>query len=185
MMTKSNLTSLCLGFMGMLLLCRTSSAETLVPFAPLPLTMSGNTERVALGERLFHDRRLSDQGNRSCANCHPLDQGAMDGHIHAQSADGISLLRNTPTLFNVSFNYFYNWDGMETTLEAHLDKVLLNPKIMNTTWSALLDALRVDPDYAQAFSVAYPNGLTRTTVIDALTSFERRLITPNHPSHSR
>ncbi len=179
MTTKSNFAPFLLGFMGLLLLCRATTAETLEPLAPLPLAMSENVERKALGERLFHDRRLSDQGRRSCATCHPLDRGGMDGRTRAEAADGISILRNTPTLFNVGFNFFYNWDGLVTTLEAHTEKVMLNPKIMNATWPTVLASLQADPDYRQAFAGAYPNGLTQTNLIDALTRFERSLVTPN------
>jgi cytochrome c peroxidase len=179
MMTKNNFIPFLLCFTVMLLLCRATTAETLEPLAPLPLTVPENKERTALGERLFHDRRLSGQGKRSCATCHPLDRGAMDGRVRAEAADGRSQLRNTPSLFNVGFNFFYNWDGVVTTLEAHTEKVMLNPKIMNATWPALLANLRADPDYKKAFDAAYPNGLAQANIVDAVVSFERILITPN------
>lgn len=163
----------------LLMLCRTTGAETVEPLAPLPLTVPENGEKVALGERLFHDNKLSGQGKRSCATCHPLDHGAMDGRVRAEAADGISVLRNTPSLFNVSFNFFYNWDGVVTTLEAHTERIMLSPGIMNATWPDLLATLGADPAYRRDFSVIYPNGLTRTNLVDALTHFERSLITPN------
>lgn len=166
-----------LGFTWTLALpCPSAAAE---PLAPLPLTSPENPARVALGERLFHDPRLSRQNRRSCATCHPLDRGAMDGRIRAAAADGSSRLRNTPTLFNVGFNFSFNWDGGSTTLEAHVEKVLSNPKIMNTTWPELPAALRADPAYPRDFAAAYPDGLTGANLIDALTTFERSLVTPN------
>lgn len=154
-------------------------AESSEAIVPLPQSTSENTAKVALGARLFQDRRLSDQNKRACATCHPLDSGAMDGRVRAEAADGASVLRNTPTLFNVGFNFFYNWDGVVATLEAHTEKVMLNPKVMQATWPTLLAVLGADPDYLKAFGAAYSNGLTQTNVIDAVTSFERSLITPN------
>jgi cytochrome c peroxidase len=156
-----------------------AQAETPEPLAPLPLKVDSNTPLVALGQRLFHDPTLSDQGKRSCASCHPLDSGGMDGKVRAESADGVSLLRNTPSLFNVSFNYFFNWDGVVTTLEAHTEKVMLNPEIMNAKWPELIDRLRAEPGYIDAFDQVYPDGLTKANVVDALSNFERSLITPN------
>ncbi|WP_225616362.1 cytochrome-c peroxidase [Methylomonas albis] len=154
-------------------------AETPEPLAPLPLTVDADASRVMLGQRLFHDPKLSDQGKRSCASCHPLDKGGMDGKARAEAADGVSLLRNSPSLFNVSFNYFFNWDGVVTTLEAHTEKVMLNPKIMNAKWPELIERLRAEPDYIDAFKRVYPEGLTKANVVDALSNFERSLVTPN------
>lgn len=158
--------------------CGAGAAETAEPFAPLPLAAPENAAKVALGERLFHDPGLSHQSRRSCATCHPLDHGAMDGRTRAEGADGTEL-RNTPTLFNVGFNFFFNWDGSVTTLEAHAEKVLSNPKVMNGRWPELLAVMRAEPEYTRAFGTAYPDGLTRDNLIDALTSFERSLVTPN------
>ncbi len=170
---------LLLALMNIPLLFRAPNAETLMPISPLPLAVPEDNLKSRLGERLFHERRLSAQGQRSCATCHPLDRGAMDGRVRAEPADGVSVLRNTPTVFNVAFNFFYNWDGAVTTLEAHLEKVLLNPKVMNATWPTLLNTLRADSNYARAFADAYPDGLTKANLIDAFTRFERGLITPN------
>ncbi|OQW77570.1 MAG: cytochrome B6 [Proteobacteria bacterium ST_bin11] len=167
--------AVCLG----MALAVAAQAEAPEPLAPLPLTADADTPSVVLGQRLFHDPKLSDQGKRSCASCHPLDSGGMDGKVRAESADGVSLLRNTPSLFNVSFNYFFNWDGVVTTLEAHTEKVMLNPKIMNAKWPELIQRLRAEPDYTEAFSRVYPDGLTKANVVDALSNFERSLVTPN------
>jgi cytochrome c peroxidase len=154
-------------------------AFSLEPLAPLPLNLNENLAKVKLGERLFHDPKLSNNSQRSCATCHPLDQGAMDGKPRSDAIGGGALLRNTPTLFNVGFNYFFNWDGVVSTLEAHTEKVMLNPKVMGATWSALLATIGDDLNYRKAFSVAYTNGLNQANMIDAMANFERSLITPN------
>jgi len=178
-MTQKSMAGLFLAVgMGMAL-TMAARAQTPEPLAPLPLTVDLDAPRLVLGQRLFHDPKLSDQGQRSCASCHPLDSGGMDGKVRAEAADGVSRLRNTPSLFNVSFNYFFNWDGVVTTLEAHTEKVMLNPKIMNAKWPALIERLRAEPDYVDAFSRIYSDGLTKANVVDALSHFERSLITPN------
>jgi cytochrome c peroxidase len=140
--------------------------------------MPQHDARISLGERLFHDRRLSRHNEHSCADCHPLGSGAMDGKSRASGLDG-ARLRNTPTLYNVGFNFFFNWDGSVTTLEAHAERLLSNPKVMNVSWPELLAALKSDPDYPQGFAAAYPDGLTRANVLAALATFERSLVTPN------
>lgn len=179
MMVKSKVFLFLLSFIGMLDSFQPVTAGATDALAPLPLNAPENQKRVALGERLFHDQRLSDQGKRSCATCHPLDRGAMDGRPRAEAIDGHSVLRNTPSLFNVSFNFFYNWDGVVTTLEAHTEKVMLNPKIMKATWPNLIAELGADPTYRRDFTVAYPDGLNQYNLVDAMVSFERSLVTPN------
>src|SRR5262249_19530890 len=112
------------------------------PITPIPLQLASDPTRVALGERLFHDVQLSHDNTRSCATCHPLAHGGMDGQPHAISANGILPLRNTPTIFNVGLNAALNWDGIANTLEAHAEIVLLSPNLMNTTWPELLAKLQ-------------------------------------------
>jgi cytochrome c peroxidase len=95
------------------------------------------------------------------------------------SANGTPLLRNTPTVFNVAFNFSYHWDGAVPTLEAQAERVLLNPAVMHTTWPEVLGKLRADPNYTAPFKAAYPDGLTPANILDALATYERSLITPN------
>ena len=134
---------------------------------------------MALGERLFHDVRLSGHNTMACATCHRLGHGGADGLPRAMTATGTLLPRNTPTIFNVAFNAAYNWDGGMRTLEAHAERVLLSPALMHTTWPALLAKLRTTPDYQGAFTTLYPGGLTPAHVLDALATYERSLVTPN------
>src|SRR5262245_42341922 len=154
-------------------------AESQEPLVPLPLHVPENPARIALGERLFHEVRLSGRNTIACATCHRLEHGGADGLPRAMSATGTPLLRNTPTIFNVAFNTAYNWDGGVRTLEAHAERVLLSPALMHTTWPALLATLRTIPDYQVAFATLYPGRLTPAHVLDALATYERSLVTPN------
>lgn len=149
------------------------------PIAPLPLASNENPAKVALGERLFGDARLSRDRSMSCATCHRFDRGGADGLPVARRADGTLLARNTPTVFNAGFNYFFNWDGSTETLEAHAEKLMLNPDVMDTDWIELLGRLKADSSYAAAFDAAYPDGLIKANVLDAMATYERSLVTPN------
>ncbi len=149
------------------------------PIAPLPLASAEHPAKTALGERLFGDVRLSRDRSMSCLTCHQFERGGADGLPVARRADGSSLARNTPTIFNVDFNYFYNWDGSTQALEAHAEKLLLNPDVMDANWPELLGRLRADPSYVAAFKSTYSDGLNKASVLDALAVYERSLITPN------
>lgn len=151
------------------------------PLTPILLVTTDKPKQTQLGERLFHDPQLSHDNRQSCATCHPLDRGGMDGQPRAIAVDGLPRLRNTPTIFNVGLNFWFNWDGIAHTLEAHAEQLLRNPAVMNTTWPELRGKLGREADYVSAFRAAYVDGLTWHNVIAALASFERSLTTP----HSR
>jgi cytochrome c peroxidase len=156
-----------------------TTPETQEPIVPLPSAIDQNPAKVALGERLFQDVRLSRDNTLSCATCHQLAEGGDDAVPHSMGAQGDALARNAPTVFNVAFNAFFNWDGGAPSLEVQAERVLLNPKVMNNTWPELIGKLRADPDYPAAFRALYPEGLSSASLIDALVSFEQSLVTPN------
>jgi cytochrome c peroxidase len=149
------------------------------PIVPIPVSRAMDPKRVRLGEQLFQDVRLSGDQGRSCATCHPLEHGGMDGRVRAITANGAPHARNTPTIFNVGLSSFFNWDGIVDTLEAHNEIVLRNPSLMNITWPEVLARLGADKDYVSGFRAAYRDGLTRPNVLDALASFQRSLETPD------
>ena len=63
------------------------------PIKPIPLNANSDARKVALGDRLFHDRRLSKDNTLSCASCHDLAQGwrrrpgVVDRHRRRQGPD--------------------------------------------------------------------------------------------------
>jgi cytochrome c peroxidase len=156
-----------------------SAPQAQEPIPPIPRSLALDPPRVALGEKLFDDVVLSHDNTHACTTCHPLERGGMDGRPRAITAQGTPHPRNTPSVFNVGLNAALNWDGVATTLEAQAEIVLLHPNLMHTTWPDLLAKLQADADYVTRFTTAYAGGLTPATVVDALASFERSLLTPN------
>ena len=154
-------------------------AQDREPIVPVPRSIKLDPARVSLGQRLFGDVRLSRDKNLSCASCHPLEHGGMDGLPVAKSSVAGPHLRNTLTVFNVGLSSTYNWDGVTDSLERHTNLVLLNPALMNISWSEVLKRMNADTGYVSAFRSAYSQGLTRSTVLDAIATFERSLLTPN------
>ncbi|WP_297527498.1 cytochrome-c peroxidase [Thiohalobacter sp.] len=152
------------------------------PIRPLPVEIGDvDPDRVALGERLFNDPRLSRDGRLACATCHHLDRGGDDGLPRGITNSGEPDIVNTPTVFNARYNFRLTWRGKFRTLEAQAEGALRNPRHGATDWPELLPKLRQDPEYRRAFAKAYPQGITRESVLDAIASFERTLVTPNAP----
>jgi cytochrome c peroxidase len=149
------------------------------PVTPIKPVEYLDTAKVDLGRKLFLDVRLSRGNVFACATCHQLEAGGDDGRIHSAGADGRPLDFNTPTIFNVAANFRLNWRGNFRTLEQQNESVLLNPRIMNTTWEELLPKLRADRDYLKDFIALYGRNPAPAHVLDALATFERSLSTPN------
>ena len=159
--------------------CQGALSEVREPIEPLPRSVPTDPARVGLGERLFHDVRLSGNKSLSCASCHPLDRNGMDGQPRAHGPDEQRPLRNTQTIFNVRFSPFLNWVGRYETLEDITGFVLTSPTLMGSSWPDILRTLKADPAYAATFAATYPQGISEQSVLDALASFQRSLITPN------
>ena len=53
--------------------------------------------KVALGRRLFFDKRLSGDGHISCASCHEPERAFSDGRRVARGIGGQRGTRKTPT----------------------------------------------------------------------------------------
>ena len=77
------------------------------PWVPPDNPMS--RAKVALGERLFFDTRLSVTGQYSCASCHEPARAFTDGRPVSVGALGDALPRNAMTLANVAWSPALGW----------------------------------------------------------------------------
>ena len=153
-----------------------SSSE---PIQPIPRGIILDERKIALGESLFHDPRLSHDDTVSCANCHQLDQGGDDGLARSLGIGGAEGLVNAPTVFNSGLNFVQFWDGRAATLEEQIDGPVHNSLEMGSNWPEIIGKLKRDPDYVAAFERIYEDGIQSDTIKDSIATFERSLITPN------
>jgi cytochrome c peroxidase len=149
------------------------------PITPLRPAAQIDIAKVELGRKLFHDVRLSGDNQLACVSCHRLDRGGGDGRSRPQGADARPLDYNSPSIFNAALNYRLNWRGNFHRLEDQNEAVLLDHRLMNTTWDQLLAELRADDDYVRIFASTYGGAPARKHVLDALAVFQQSLLTPN------
>lgn len=149
------------------------------PIVPLPAAIDYDADRSALGEKLFHDRRLSGDGTLACASCHNLAEGGDDGKPLPGRVGDRKGEVNTPTIFNSALSFRLGWRGTYRRLADQVDADINDPLLMNTSWNEVLAKLRADDGYVVAFAGSYDDGITRDNVLDALSAFHRTLITPN------
>lgn len=159
----------------------TQPEEVLVgePIQPIPVKIALNQSKVALGEKLFHEPRLSADNRVSCLSCHNLSKGGADEQAFSIGVNGAVGDINTPTVYNAGFNSRLNWNGKFETLEAFTEAVIQNPTVMGIHWQVLIPKLQQAPEYMQAFTQNYADGVTTANVKDAIATYLRSLYTPN------
>src|SRR5262249_30534445 len=92
-----------------------------VVLAPAPAidSRSGNP-LILLGQRLFHDTRLSRTGTTACAVCHIASYGYAQPRRVAQMDNGQLGTRNVPSIINASLLPALMWDGRFRSLEQQV-----------------------------------------------------------------
>ena len=148
------------------------------PISPLPQPPAADPRKVALGERLFADPRLSHDGSRSCASCHDPHTNGADAGRTDLAPDGTPLAFNTSTVFNSALSFRLGWEGRFRSLEDQAEFSLNATTLMATSVDEVLGKLRADPDTAHQFAEAYGHGPDRSSLLDAIATYERSLITP-------
>jgi len=148
------------------------------PVAPLPAPAAGDPERIALGQRLFEDPRLSRDGSRSCLTCHDTRDNGATRRALDLSLDGKPLHLNTLTVFNAAASFRLSWTGNSRTFEDQARRSILSPRIMGSTMPEVSAKLDADPEIRRLFERAYGRPPDEAAVLDAIAAYERSLLTP-------
>lgn len=175
------------GLLPAILLCSHASVSADVPIVPvhnepiqpIPVDTSLDPDKVALGALLFNDPRLSNDNSLSCASCHILESGGDDDLVTGIALGNSQHVVNTPTVFNARFNFRQHWDGAAKSMEDQIDQALHNHMEAGSNWNELLAKLNNDASLVSKFKNIYGNGITKQSYLDALTEFEKSLVTPN------
>jgi cytochrome c peroxidase len=133
---------------------------------------------VALGERLFQDKALSEARDRACTTCHEPAKGFADGRARPASLTPEEApLRHAPTLLYTSLHAAQMWDGRTLTAEDQAIGVIHARAEMGLAEGELLARLGAEPSYSAAFA-ALPGGLVAANVGRALAAFESTRLAP-------
>lgn len=148
------------------------------PITPIPAVPVQDARRVALGERLFSDRRLSQDNTRSCSSCHDIQTNGASSNAHDLTPEGQPIALNTLTIFNASLSFRLNWEGKFRSLQDEANQTIRNPAIMESSADEIVGKLRADPEAVRQFRDAYGREPDFSALLDAITTYERSLVTP-------
>jgi len=161
------------------LIGRASEVQLGLPELRIPPDNPLTREKVALGRRLFYDRRLSLNATLSCAMCHVPEQGFANNELAtAVGIEGRTVRRNAPTILNVGYSSRLFHDGRESRLENQVwGPLLARDEMGNPSVGVVIERIRGIGEYESLFEAAFPDrGLAIETIGMALASYERTLV---------
>jgi cytochrome c peroxidase len=148
------------------------------PITAIPPPPAANPLRVALGEQLFGDRRLSHSGTLACLSCHDTRTNGTEPDGRRAPSDPSSHRLRTLSVFDAALSFRLNWEGNFRILEAQTESSLENPVNLATSASEVVEKLRADPEMTRRFYYAYGRPPDRASLLDAIATYVRSLRTP-------
>lgn len=149
----------------------------------LPADNPLTAEKVALGEALYFDRRLSADGTVSCATCHDPASAFADGNPLAVGVRGQVGARNAPTILNAMFSERQFWDGRARSLEEQARHPLVSPQEMGLqSYGEAAARVASLPGYEAMFRQVFGReGVSIDTIAKAIAAYERTRLSGNAP----
>ena len=155
----------------------------------VPSTTPVTPARVALGRRLFYDKRLSGNGTQSCATCHVQERAFTDGRAQGLGSTGALHPRGPMSLINVAYRDTLTWanPNMRSLDEQTLVPLLGDAPIelgLKGHEARVYSALAADPVYRPLFAAAFPKDpapVATTNIAAAIAAFERSIVSFRSP----
>ena len=155
------------------------AVEVPTDFPPMPFPSDNVTtpEKIALGRRLFYDRRLSLDSSISCGSCHVQARGFSDSNRLSIGVDGRIGRRNAPSLANSGYARALNWEGGVPSLEQQAIVPITHPDEMAMNSDTLVARIVATPLYHTLFSAAWgDDNVTFARITKSLGAFQRSLV---------
>ncbi|WP_437918847.1 cytochrome-c peroxidase [Sphingobacterium sp. LRF_L2] len=135
---------------------------------------------VALGEKLFNEKRLSGNNTISCASCHNPSHAFADNNPKALGIYGREGLRNAPPIQNMAFMQFYNWDGNILQLEKQPLVPIITHEEMNSSILEVISKIGADTSYKSLFQKAFGDeNISAERIYRSIAQYEYTLISSN------
>src|SRR6266850_1918950 len=150
--------------------------------AAIPPDNPQTPEKIALGQKLFFDGRLSADGTVACSTCHDPARAFTDGRPTSVGIKGRMGQRNAPTILNALYNKTQFWDGRVKTLEEQAALPIVNPVEMGQpSLDAAVARIAAIDEYQQAFQRVFGRPPTGPDLVRAIASYERTQLSFDSP----
>ncbi len=153
-----------------------------LPPVAIPADNPPTAETIALGRKLYYDKRLSIDSTIACASCHAPDAGFADPNQFSEGVGGKKGGRQSPPVINAAYFTTQFWDGRAASLEEQAGGPVENPVEMAFTHQGVEERLAEDPVYVEMFKEAWGDGpIVFEMVAKSIASFERTVLAGNSP----
>jgi len=125
------------------------------PAPELPMDNPLTAEGVALGERLFHETRLSVNERQSCASCHQPEHGFSEPRATSLGTTEQAGVRNAPALLNLAWHSRFAWDGRRERLRDAATAPISDEREMALPLAQAVARLAADAGYRAQFAKAF------------------------------
>jgi len=140
----------------------------------IPADNQQTPAKIALGQALFVEQRLSADNLQHCEGCHNYALGFTDQKRTSVGIDNQTGRRNAPTILNAMFNTSFFWDGRAATLEEQAKSPILNPIEMGMkSPDEVVAKIQAMPQYREAFERVFGREVNFDDIARALASYER------------
>ena len=150
-----------------------------LPEMPIPEDNPQSDAKIALGRRLFFEKRLSVDGGLSCYSCHQNEQGGGGKEPLAIGANQKQLTRHSPVIFNAGHLSKLYWDGRADSLEAQAKGAWggANMGVGSENLDKKASEISALPEYRAAFAEVFGSQtkIGAEHVAQAIAAFERTL----------
>lgn len=155
------------------------------PQPAVPVDNPMSEAKFQLGRYLFYDKRLSGNGQQSCASCHEQAKAFTDGRAQALGSTGELHPRSAQPLMNVAYHPTITWANPSlVSLESQMANPMFgeNPVEMGINDHNKVEVLarfQNNAEYIDKFKKAFPNEtapITYGNIIKSIATFQRALI---------
>ena len=157
------------------------------PYVPDPSNrVSGRADAIALGRRLFFDKRLSRDQDRACTTCH--DPGRYFADRRDRSIGLARTDRNAIALANLRLSRWFGWGGAADSLWMQSLRPILDARELGATAEAIHTRLAADSvlvaHYARLFGADLASDAPDLVLVNcakALAAFQETIVTARTP----
>lgn len=149
------------------------------PIPNIPTEKRLSQERIALGKKLFYDKRLSRDNTISCASCHLQKEGFADHNPVSIGIEGRVGFRNSPTLINVAYHPYFFKEGGNTSLESQAFGPIEDHREMDFSTAGIIEKLKNDHEVQEMSYTAFGRIFDNFVIVNALGAFQRTIISAN------
>lgn len=163
-----------------LLQCKTNNLpHSAIEAFESPIDNPLTAEKIALGKKLFFDKRLSRDETISCATCHVPAFAFTDRKTVSEGVEGRKTQRNSPSILNSGYLKTVMFDAHLTSLEMQVIVPIQEHVEMDMKMLDLIKRLKDVKEYQDAAKAIFNRDFDPYVLTRSISAFERSLVSQN------